>query len=199
MPARSRPLARTYPPWALRPLKLHEMGNVGPQGALLGRTRRADRADGQDRSSSGVREPSTRWSRCFPARTPTTPIRTLSSKPSISKRQGDHRKARRMLMDVLAADLRCLDAHAHLGNFAFPRDPDTAVRHYDIGVKIGELSLGKDFDGLLPWGCMDNRPFLRCLSRLRPLPVALRPDEGCRKSIYPYALAQSHRQPGRPF
>lgn len=68
-----------------------------------------------------------------------------------------------MLMDVLAADLRCLDAHAHLGSFAFPRDPDTAVRHYDIGVKIGELSLGKDFGGLLPWGCIDNRPFLRCL------------------------------------
>jgi hypothetical protein len=66
-------------------------------------------------------------------------------------------------MDVLAADLRCLDAHAHFGNFAFHRDPDTAVRHYDIGVKIGELSLGKDFNGLLPWGCIDNRPFLRCL------------------------------------
>jgi hypothetical protein len=63
----------------------------------------------------------------------------------------------------LAADLRCLDAHAHLGNLAFDRDPDTAVRHYDMGVKIGELSLGKDFGGLLPWGFIENRPFLRCL------------------------------------
>jgi hypothetical protein len=34
---------------------------------------------------------------------------------------------------------------------------------YEMGVKIGELSLGKDFTGLLPWGCVDNRPFLRCL------------------------------------
>jgi hypothetical protein len=76
---------------------------------------------------------------------------------------GDFRKANRLLMDILAADLRCLDAHAHLGNFAFDRDPDTAVRHYDIGVKIGELSLGKDFTGLLPWGYVHNRPFLRCL------------------------------------
>ena len=76
---------------------------------------------------------------------------------------GDWRKAKRMLMDALAADLRCLDAHAHLGNFAFPRDPDAAIRHYDIGVKIGELSLGRDFTGLLPWGFINSRPFLRCL------------------------------------
>jgi hypothetical protein len=77
---------------------------------------------------------------------------------------GDHKKADRLLMDVLVSDLRCLDAHAHLGNFAFLRDPDTAIRHYDIGVKIGELSLGKEFNGLLPWAHINNRPFLRCLS-----------------------------------
>jgi len=79
------------------------------------------------------------------------------------KAAGDHRGARRILMNLLTADLRCLDAHAHLGNFSFPRDPDRAVRYYDIGVRIGELSLGKDFTGLLPWGYTDNRPFLRCL------------------------------------
>ncbi len=56
-----------------------------------------------------------------------------------------------------------LDAHVHLGNIAFPHDPDMAVRYYNMGVRIGEPSLGKDFDGLLPWGCIDNRPFLRCL------------------------------------
>jgi hypothetical protein len=79
------------------------------------------------------------------------------------KEMGDYKKAHRALMDLLAADLRCLDAHAHLGNLAFDHDPDTAVRHYDMGVKIGELSLGKDFGGVLPWGFIDNRPFLRCL------------------------------------
>ena len=26
------------------------------------------------------------------------------------------------------------------------------------------MSLGADLDGLLPWGGIDNRPFLRCLS-----------------------------------
>jgi hypothetical protein len=28
---------------------------------------------------------------------------------------------------------------------------------------IGELSLGDDFDGLLPWERVDNRPFLGCM------------------------------------
>ncbi len=79
------------------------------------------------------------------------------------KEAGDYKGAHRMLMNLLAADLRCLDAHAHLGNLAFPHDPDTAIRHYDTGVRIGELSLGKDFTGLLPWGRLNNRPFLRCL------------------------------------
>jgi hypothetical protein len=76
---------------------------------------------------------------------------------------GDSRGAYRMLMDLLAADLRCLDAHAHLGNLAFPHNPDLAVRFYDVGVKIGELCLGTDFTGLIPWELTDNRPFLRCL------------------------------------
>jgi hypothetical protein len=32
-----------------------------------------------------------------------------------------------------------------------------------VGLRIGELSLGGDFDGVLPWGYVDNRPFLRCM------------------------------------
>ena len=30
-------------------------------------------------------------------------------------------------------------------------------------MRIGELSLGDDFDGVLHWGLIDNRPFLRCI------------------------------------
>ena len=67
------------------------------------------------------------------------------------------------LNGLLIADLRCLDAHAHLGNLAFDRSPKTALRHYDIGRQIGELSLGPDFNGVLPWGLIDNRPYLRCV------------------------------------
>jgi len=56
-----------------------------------------------------------------------------------------------------------LDAHAHLGNFVFEHRPNAAIRYYEVGVRIGELSLSPNFNGLLPWGHMDNRPFLRCL------------------------------------
>ena len=67
-------------------------------------------------------------------------------------------------MNLLSADLRCLDAHAHLGNLAFDHEVEKAIRHYEVGVRIGELSLGENFEGLLPWGHINNRPFLRCLN-----------------------------------
>lgn len=75
---------------------------------------------------------------------------------------GDSATAHEILAALLAAELRCLDAHAHLGNWASAR-PHRAIRHYEAGLRIGELSFGDDFDGLLPWGFIDNRPFLRCL------------------------------------
>jgi len=37
------------------------------------------------------------------------------------------------------------------------------VNHYEAGVRIGELSLDPHFDVVLPWSCLDNRPFLRCM------------------------------------
>ena len=77
---------------------------------------------------------------------------------------GDRVGARNILMNVLAEDLRCLDAHAHLGNFHFTRQPAQALRHYDMGMSIGALALGENFDGVLAWGLIDNRPFLRCMN-----------------------------------
>jgi tetratricopeptide (TPR) repeat protein len=76
---------------------------------------------------------------------------------------GDRAGARVLLMGLCEADLRCLDAHAHLGNLLFDRVPRLAIRHYEVGLRIGELSLGPGFNGLLPWGFIDNRPFLRCI------------------------------------
>jgi hypothetical protein len=66
-------------------------------------------------------------------------------------------------MELCDSDLRCLDAHAHLGTLVFDSGPEDALRHYEVGLRIGELSLGDGFDGVLPWGHVDNRPFLRCL------------------------------------
>ena len=74
--------------------------------------------------------------------------------------------ARDILMNLCQADLRCLDAHAHLGNAVFDHMPAVALQHYEVGVRIGELALGARFDrfdGVLSWGLLDNRPFLRCL------------------------------------
>jgi hypothetical protein len=76
---------------------------------------------------------------------------------------GEEEAARELLMRTLLRDLRCLDAHAHLGNLKFERSPERALLHYEIGVRIGELSLPPGFDGALLWGCLYNRPFLRCL------------------------------------
>lgn len=39
---------------------------------------------------------------------------------------------------------------------------EQAIRHREAGVRIGELSLAPSFDGVLSWGLLDNRPFLRC-------------------------------------
>jgi len=68
-----------------------------------------------------------------------------------------------ILMDEIIADLRCLDAHAHLGNFLFDDRPEKALLHYEVGMKIGELLLPESFNGVLLWADIDNRPFLRCI------------------------------------
>ncbi len=82
------------------------------------------------------------------------------------KDSGDRVAAERILAELCQEDLRCLDAHAHLGNLVFDRWAVLAIRHYEVGVRIGELSLGPGFDGLLPWGRIDNRPFMRCMHGL---------------------------------
>ena len=83
---------------------------------------------------------------------------------------GNYPAAFKIIADVLSEDVRCLDAHAHLGNWVFNVTEKhdlgavkTALRHYEAGLRIGELSLPKNFYGLLPWAFLDNRPFLRCL------------------------------------
>lgn len=72
-------------------------------------------------------------------------------------------RARGLLEGLLAEDVRCLDAHAHLGSFAYDYSAALALPHFETGVAIGERSLPAGFGGLLPWGWIDNRPFLRCL------------------------------------
>ena len=76
---------------------------------------------------------------------------------------GDRTEAKKILMELCQADLRCLDAHSHLGNLAFDLRAEYAIPHYEMGLRIGELSLGDNFRGMLLWICINNRPFLRCM------------------------------------
>jgi len=76
---------------------------------------------------------------------------------------GMAKEASGLMRGLLIKDIRCLDAHAHLGNFTFDDTPEVAIRHYEVGVQVGGLSLGSSFDGVLEWSNLDNRPFLRCL------------------------------------
>lgn len=99
----------------------------------------------------------------LPGENPEDPFSDPIIESNDLKEAGQTAAARRLLMETCEADLRCLDAHAHLGNLVFDSDPAWAIRHYEVGVRIGELSLGGDFDGVLPWRRIDNRPFLRCL------------------------------------
>ena len=84
--------------------------------------------------------------------------------------QGNHSEALKIIEKVLTTDLRCLDAHAHLGNWEFNLTDehleifiDKAKRHYEVGMSIGELSLSQDFRGVLPWSHINNRSFFRCM------------------------------------
>lgn len=113
------------------------------------------------------------------------------------KDAGDYAGARAILMELLAEDLRCLDAHAHLGNIEFDDRPDQALRHYEIGAAMGELSLGPTFRDALPWGLIDNRPYLRCLHGKGLCLWRLRPCAGGRRRFPQAVVAEPGRQPGR--
>lgn len=99
----------------------------------------------------------------LPGEDPNEPDQDVITRSNELKEVGERDEATRILMEALETDLRGLDAHAHLGNMIFEHWPQQAVTHYEIGKAIGELSLGDDFDGVLPWGLVDNRPFFRCL------------------------------------
>ncbi|MGD0153414.1 MAG: hypothetical protein ABSC17_06590 [Thermacetogeniaceae bacterium] len=79
---------------------------------------------------------------------------------------GDQRSypdIRMLIMETLDLDLRCLLGHSLLDYLAFKKTPEIAIKHYEIGVRIGEASLGKSFNGVLQWSAMGNRLFLLCL------------------------------------
>jgi hypothetical protein len=99
----------------------------------------------------------------LPGQDPDDPLSDPITEANDLKSAGEHVAAQRILMVLCESDLRCLDAHAHLGNLAFDSRPEYTIRHYEVGLRIGELWLGAGFDGVLSWSYINNRPFLRCM------------------------------------
>lgn len=84
---------------------------------------------------------------------------------------GDYDTAFTLLQKCVEGDLRCIDAYVHLGLFR-AGDFDSewfvsdAIRSYQVAVAVADRTVGPDFDGLLPWICVDNRPLHRALQGL---------------------------------
>jgi hypothetical protein len=150
------------PALGLTPLKLKEMGRWDPRDHYWGEPDEPIEEWARPIIDQGPRL-EYEMEQVLPGEDPDDPDTDPILEAVERKESGDSLGAERMLMSLLAADLRCLDAHAHLGNFAFDHSPEKAIRHYEIGVRIGNLSLGEGFNNVLHWGHIHNRPFLRCM------------------------------------
>lgn len=158
------PTPARAPAIGLAPLRLEPIGPWDPADAGWG----------------GDGEPTPTWLAPILARGPRTAYELEDAAPRgaeaydetplvracLAYETGDDATARRLLEEALARDVRYLDAHAHLGLFAFDTKVAEALAHYRTGATIGRLSLGADFEGFLPWFSLENRPFLRCLHGL---------------------------------
>ena len=150
------------PALGLTPLKFKEMGMWDPKDHYWGEPDEPIEEWAKPIRSRGPR-PEYEMEQVLPGENPDDPDTDPILEAAEQREAGDSLGAHRKLMTLLAEDLRCLDAHAHLGNFVFDHFPEKAIRHSEVGVRIGDLSLGEGFNGVLHWGHIDNRPFLRCV------------------------------------
>ena len=145
----------------LVPLGLEDMGQWDPKEEYWGEEGEPIEEWARPIIACGPR-PMFEMEQALPGQDPDDPFNDPITRSNDLKDAGERADAAKILMELCEADLRCLDAHSHLGNLVFDHRPQDAIRHYEVGLRIGELSLGDDFNGVLPWGLIDNRPFLRC-------------------------------------
>ena len=145
----------------LVPLGLEDMGQWDPKEEYWGEEGEPIEEWARPIIACGPR-PMFEMEQALPGQYPDDPFHDPITRSNDLKDAGERADAAKILMELCEADLRCLDAHSHLGNLVFDHRPQDAIRHYEVGLRIGELSLGDDFNGVLPWGLIDNRPFLRC-------------------------------------
>lgn len=145
----------------LVPLGLEDMGLWDPKEEYWGEEDEPIEEWAKPIIACGPR-PMFEMEQVLPGQDPDDPFDDPITRSNDLKDAGERAEAAKILMELCQEDLRCLDAHSHLGNLLFDRRPQHALRHYEVGLRIGELSLGDGFNGVLPWGLIDNRPFLRC-------------------------------------
>jgi len=146
----------------LVPLKLEDQGNWNPAEEYWGEQGEPIEKWAKPIIARGPRR-QFEMEQVLPGADPDDPFSDPITESNDRKDAGDTQDARDILMKLCQSDLRCLDAHAHLGNLVFEQRPKDAIRHYEVGFRIGVLSLDASFNGVLPWGWIDNRPFLRCM------------------------------------
>ena len=146
----------------LVPLGLAEMGMWDPKEEYWGEEDESIEEWAEPIIVHGPR-PMFEMEQVLPGEVPDDPFNDPITRSNDLKNAGERAEADKILMELCQEDLRCLDAHLHLGNLVFDHHPQDAIRHYEVGLRIGELSLGNDFNSVLPWGLIDNRPFLRCM------------------------------------
>ena len=146
----------------LVPLGLEEMGMWNPKEHYWGEEDDAIEEWAKPIIARGPR-PEFEMEQVLPGEDPDDPFADPITQSNDLKDAGDRLGAEKILMELCQSDLRCLDAHSHLGNLVYDLRPKDAIRHYEVGLRIGEMSLGDDCDGVLLWGHIDNRPFLRCM------------------------------------
>lgn len=58
-----------------------------------------------------------------------------------------------------------IDAYAHIGNMYYEQGkPKKALSFYLDGISVGRRCIPEGYTGLIEWGHLDNRPFLRALN-----------------------------------
>ena len=135
----------------LVPLGLEDMGMWDPKEEYWGEEDESIDEWAKPIIAHGPR-PMFEMEQVLPGEDPDDPFNDPITRSNDLKDAGERAEAMKILMELCQADLRCLDAHSHLGNFVFDHNPDDAIRHYEVGLRIGELSLGDGFTGVLAWG-----------------------------------------------
>lgn len=77
-------------------------------------------------------------------------------------RAGDYEDAGRLLRLFVSEHPYHIDAYHHLGIIETDLGHvEKALKYFETGYRIGNLSIPPLFFGTLPWGILSNRPFLR--------------------------------------